>query len=70
MPIVRVTFYEGRSEEKKRQLAEAITEAMSRIAGSEPQAVNVVFEDIAKTNWFSGAGATRNVAETPRSGLA
>ena len=63
MPIVRVTFYEGRTDEKKRQLAEAITEAMGRIVGSKPEAVHVIFEDVAKTDWFIGAGVTRGAAE-------
>lgn len=58
MPIVRVTFYEGRSEDKKRALAEAITEAMGRIAGSKPEAVNVIFEDVAKADWYIGARVT------------
>jgi 4-oxalocrotonate tautomerase len=63
MPIVRVTFYEGRTDEKKRELAEAITEAMGRIAGSKPEAVHVTFEDVAKRDWFIGAGVPRGAAE-------
>jgi len=34
MPFVRVTLYEGRSTEKKRQIAEAITEALVTIGGT------------------------------------
>ena len=34
MPVVRVAFYEGRSVEKKRAIAEAITDALVCIGGS------------------------------------
>jgi len=34
MPVVRVAFYEGRSVEKKRQIAEAITQALVNIGGT------------------------------------
>ena len=33
MPVVRVAFYEGRSPEKKREVAEAITDALVRVCG-------------------------------------
>ena len=35
MPVVRVSFHEGRSREQKREIAEAITDALVRIAGSQ-----------------------------------
>lgn len=54
MPVVRITFFEGRSGEQKRELAEVITEAMGRIAGSKREAVNVIFEEVPKQNWFIG----------------
>ena len=54
MPVVRVTFYEGRSVEKKREVAEAITEALVRICGSKRDAVNVIFENINKEDWVIG----------------
>ena len=58
MPVVRVTFYEGRTLEQKKAIAEAITETLGRVAGSKREAVNVIFEDIPRQNWFIGAGAT------------
>lgn len=54
MPVVRVTFFEGRSDDQKRELAEVITEAMGRIAGSKREAVNVIFEEVPKQNWYIG----------------
>jgi 4-oxalocrotonate tautomerase len=54
MPVVRVAFYEGRSVEKKRAIAEAITDALVRIGGSNRAGVHVIFENIAKENWVIG----------------
>jgi 4-oxalocrotonate tautomerase len=54
MPVVRVSFYQGRSPEQKRQIAEAITDALVRIAGSKRHAVNVIFENVAKDDWVIG----------------
>jgi len=54
MPVVRVSFYEGRSPEKKRQIAERITDALVTIGGSKREAVNVIFDDIAKEDWVIG----------------
>jgi len=54
MPVVRVAFYEGRSVEKKRQIAELITDALVKIGGSKREGVHVIFDNIAKENWVIG----------------
>jgi 4-oxalocrotonate tautomerase len=54
MPVVRVSFYEGRSREQKREIAEVITDALVRIAGSRREAVNVLFDGHAKEDWVIG----------------
>jgi len=54
MPVVRVAFYEGRSPEKKREIAEAITDALVRVGGSKRDAVNVIFENVSKEDWVIG----------------
>lgn len=51
MPIVRVEMWPGRTTEQKAQLAKAITDAMTEIAGAPPEATTVVFTDILKENW-------------------
>ena len=33
MPVVRVSFYEGRSDEQKREIAEIITDALGSTIG-------------------------------------
>ncbi|MGF7158822.1 4-oxalocrotonate tautomerase [Rhodoligotrophos appendicifer] len=54
MPVVRVSFFAGRSPEKKRQIAEAITSALVDIGGSKRDAVNVIFDNFAKEDWVIG----------------
>jgi 4-oxalocrotonate tautomerase len=54
MPVVRVAFYEGRSVEKKRKIAEAITQALVDIGGSKRNGVHVIFENVAHENWVIG----------------
>ena len=54
MPVVRVSFYEGRSREQKREIAEAITDALVRVAGSQREAVNVLFDSFSKDDWVIG----------------
>ena len=57
MPVVRVSFYEGRSKEQKREIAEIITDALVRVAGSKREAVNVLFDNHAREDWVIGGGA-------------
>ena len=54
MPVVRVSFYEGRSREQKREIAEAITEALVRVGGSQREAVNVLFDNFTREDWVIG----------------
>ena len=65
MPVVRVAFYEGRSVEKKRQIAEAITEALVTIGGSKRNGVHVIFENIARDNWVIGGAPEFATAPAP-----
>jgi 4-oxalocrotonate tautomerase len=57
MPVVRVSLYEGRSQEKKRRIAELITEALVSVAGSKREGVHVIFDNVAKENWVIGGAA-------------
>lgn len=64
MPVVRVAFYEGRSAAKKREVAEAITEALVRVCGSKRDGVHVIFENITKEDWVIG-GAPEHAKTAP-----
>ena len=57
MPVVKVSFYAGRSAEQKREIAEVITDALVRIAGSQRDAVNVMFDEHARENWVIGGAS-------------
>jgi len=58
MPVVRVSFVEGRTKEQKDKLAAAIADAMSEIAGSRREGVHVIYEDVPKGNWYMGGKLT------------
>ena len=51
MPIIRVEMYAGRTVEQKRALAKELTDAFIRAAGSTPDQVTIVIDDVAKDNW-------------------
>ena len=51
MPVITVHMYEGRTVEQKRALVEAITRAMVEIARSRADQVNVIIQDVPRTNW-------------------
>jgi 4-oxalocrotonate tautomerase len=51
MPSIRVELFEGRSTDQKRELAQALTEATVRVLGVGADGVDVMFFDIAKSDW-------------------
>ena len=51
MPIIRVEMFAGRSRETKRSLAKELTDSFVRVCGGKPEAVTILFEDVAKEDW-------------------
>lgn len=51
MPVVKVSWLEGRSKEQKDELAKAITEVVTRIGKTKAESTTVIFEDVPKENW-------------------
>ena len=51
MPIVRVEMWPGRTQAQKRELARALTEVVCNVALTTPEAVIVVFHEVAKEDW-------------------
>ena len=51
MPHVIVKLYPGRSEEQKKQLADAIAGDLVRIAGSKEESISVAIEEVAPEDW-------------------
>ncbi|MBI2874288.1 MAG: 4-oxalocrotonate tautomerase family protein [Firmicutes bacterium] len=54
MPYIFVQMWSGKTEDQKRQLAKAITDAMENIGKVTRENVWVVFEDVEKSNWAIG----------------
>ena len=51
MPIVRVEMWPGRTQDQKRRLAKAITDAVVDIGKAPAEDTFVIFEDVPKENW-------------------
>lgn len=51
MPHVSVKLYPGRTEEQKKQLAEAIAKDVIEVLGSKPESVSVSIEDVPAEEW-------------------
>ena len=54
MPIIRVEMFKGRSREQKRELVQALTDAMVKTTGTNPEAIWVVLSDVEKEDWGFG----------------
>jgi len=51
MPNITVQWYAGRTDQQKREIVAAVTDAMVRIAKTTPDQVHIVFQDVEKSNW-------------------
>lgn len=54
MPFIHVRMFEGRTQEQKRAFVEAITRETVRTLQCSPEAVDVVIEDVSKSDWATG----------------
>jgi 4-oxalocrotonate tautomerase len=54
MPIIKVEMFAGRSREKKRALAKALTDAFVESCGGAPQSVQIIIADVDKEDWGIG----------------
>lgn len=54
MPAIHVELFEGRTIEQKRALAQALTDAVVKTLGGSPEAVDIVFRDVARHDWATG----------------
>jgi len=64
MPIARISLYEGRTKEQKRELAEEITQSMVRIIGCTRESVNIIYDDIPRADWVIGGAPETAVAKS------
>ncbi|MBI1396162.1 MAG: 4-oxalocrotonate tautomerase [Betaproteobacteria bacterium] len=54
MPFINVRLFEGRTPEQKRAFVEAVTREAARTLDCSPEAVDIVFEDVRKSDWATG----------------
>jgi 4-oxalocrotonate tautomerase len=55
MPVVRVTWFEGKDAIAKQAVAAEITESIVKHTGTDASYIYVVFEDVKPSDW-AGAG--------------
>ena len=54
MPVIRVEMFRGRTVDQKRKLVKALTDSFVETCGGTPQSVQVVIQDVDKSDWGSG----------------
>lgn len=54
MPFVRIQLKEGRTPQQKEELAKSIIEKMEELKFASPDAIRVIYEDIALEDFYSG----------------
>jgi 4-oxalocrotonate tautomerase len=54
MPIVTIEWYEGRSPEQKKELAEKLTDLMVEVGKTQREHVWIRFVDSPKSEWALG----------------
>lgn len=55
MPVVRVSWFEGKDHAQKQKVAAEITESIVRNTATDPNYIYVIFEDVKAADW-AGAG--------------
>jgi len=55
MPVVRVSWFEGKDTPTKQAVAADFTESIVKHTGTDPNYIYVIFEDVAPSDW-AGAG--------------
>jgi 4-oxalocrotonate tautomerase len=63
MVVLKVTLLEGRSPEKKRELARRLSEAAARFLGEDLQEIRLVFYEVSKEDWAVGGVLLRDKEE-------
>jgi 4-oxalocrotonate tautomerase len=62
MPVVRVSWFEGKEHAQKAAVAADITESIVKHTGTDANYIYVIFEDVAASDW---AGAGKLFGEAP-----
>lgn len=51
MPVVRVSWFEGKSHDQKAKVAADITDTIVKNTGTDAKYIYVIFEDVAVSDW-------------------
>ena len=51
MPNITIQWYAGRTDQQKREIVAAITEAMVTIGKTTADQVHIVFQDVERSDW-------------------
>jgi len=51
MPVVRVSWFDGKDQKTKKTVAAEITESIVRNTGTDAKYIYVLFEDIKPSDW-------------------
>jgi 4-oxalocrotonate tautomerase len=54
MPVVRVSWFEGKDHAQKAKVAADITDSIFRHTGTDPSYIYVIFEDVKPADWAGG----------------
>jgi 4-oxalocrotonate tautomerase len=54
MPTIRVELMEGRTPEQKKNLVQALTQAVVQTLGGSSESVDVLLYDIKRSDWATG----------------
>ena len=54
MPVVTIEWYQGRSPEQKKEIAEKLTDLLVEVGGTERSHVWIRFVDSDKADWAMG----------------
>jgi len=54
MPTLHIELFEGRTEEKKRELVRALTERTCEVLDCRPDGVDIILTEIRKDHWATG----------------
>ncbi|EUC18780.1 MULTISPECIES: 2-hydroxymuconate tautomerase [Paraburkholderia] len=61
MPIIQVYMMEGRSDEQKTKLIEALTSATVEQVGAPRESVRVLISEMPKTHWGIGGKTAKEL---------
>lgn len=60
MPFIEIKMLEGRSDDQKRELVKAITDAMVDICQAPPESTMIVIEEFPRDHWAKGGKLISN----------